>query len=149
MNHRRPVGVICFAGAGGMSLGFEQAGFEVVAALDNEPINVKIHSKNHPCCRTLLEDVTKVTGKKRLDTSAASVTNRSTSSSAGRPARGSPRSEGATLKTRGTACCLEFARLVGELRPNYFVIENVKGLLFSRTSKTLGNCLDWIDRIRY
>ena len=36
---RRPVGVDLFAGAGGMSLGFEQAGFDVVAAVEIDPIS--------------------------------------------------------------------------------------------------------------
>ena len=33
----RPVGVDLFCGAGGMSLGFEQAGFDVLAAVDSDP----------------------------------------------------------------------------------------------------------------
>lgn len=39
-----------FSGCGGMSLGFQQAGFEIVAAFDNWDVAVNIYSKNfsHP-----------------------------------------------------------------------------------------------------
>ena len=35
-----------FCGVGGMSLGFEQAGFDVLAAFDKEEFNVETHRKN-------------------------------------------------------------------------------------------------------
>jgi DNA (cytosine-5)-methyltransferase 1 len=38
-NGKRPLGVDLFAGAGGMSLGFEQAGFDVAAAVEYDPIH--------------------------------------------------------------------------------------------------------------
>ena len=35
----RPKGIDLFSGAGGMSLGFEQAGFDIVAAVDIDPVH--------------------------------------------------------------------------------------------------------------
>ena len=50
---RRPIGIDLFAGAGGMSLGFEQAGFDVVAAVEIDPVHCAVHKFNFPRCAVL------------------------------------------------------------------------------------------------
>lgn len=60
---RRPVGVDLFCCAGGMSLGFEQAGFDVIAAADIEQIHTETHLKNFPNCQTLCTDLSTTHGK--------------------------------------------------------------------------------------
>jgi DNA (cytosine-5)-methyltransferase 1 len=55
----RPKAVDFFSGAGGFSLGFMQAGFEVVAAVDNEPhaaITYTMNLGRHPMQFVFIED---------------------------------------------------------------------------------------------
>ena len=50
-----------FSGCGGLSMGFENAGFEILMALDNMPVAVEIYKKNfdHDCQEHDLSDVPK------------------------------------------------------------------------------------------
>ncbi len=52
-----------FAGAGGMSLGFEQAGFDIAAAVEYDPIHCATHEFNFPTCATICRSVADVNGK--------------------------------------------------------------------------------------
>ena len=53
----RPIAVDLFCGVGGLSLGFEQAGFDVAAAVDIDEINVEMYARNFPECRTWCADL--------------------------------------------------------------------------------------------
>lgn len=63
--NRRPIGVDLFAGAGGMTLGFEQAGFDVLAAVEIDPIHCATHEFNFPFWSILCKSV--------AETSAAEI----------------------------------------------------------------------------
>jgi len=48
----RPIGIDLFSGVGGLSLGFEQAGFDVVAAVEYDSIHAAAHEFNFPETRS-------------------------------------------------------------------------------------------------
>ena len=54
---RRPIAVDLFAGAGGLSLGLEQAGFDVVASVEYDPVHAAVHEFNFPRTATICANV--------------------------------------------------------------------------------------------
>ena len=67
------IGVDLFAGAGGLSLGFEQAGFTVCAAVEYDPIHAATHEYNFPDCATICQSVADISGAYIRDHSVPSA----------------------------------------------------------------------------
>ena len=71
---KRPTGIDLFAGAGGLSLGFEQASFDVAAAVEIDPIHCAVHEFNFPNCAVVCADAAKTTGEKIREAAALNGT---------------------------------------------------------------------------
>jgi DNA (cytosine-5)-methyltransferase 1 len=110
-----------------MSLGFEQAGFDVAAAVEIDPIHACIHSYNFPDCAMLVRSVTGLSG---TDIRKAAKLNgrRIDTVFGGAPCQGFSLIGHRALDDPRNALVREFVRLVVELEARYFVFENVKGL---------------------
>jgi DNA (cytosine-5)-methyltransferase 1 len=137
-----------FCGAGGMTLGFEQAGFDVVAAFDLENCNVAIHNKNFPKTKAFATNLAKATGKSLRE--LAHIGNRTIDVVfGGPPCQGFSVGGTRDLDDKRNLLVYEFARLVRELRPRYFVMENVRGLLLEHARPVLESFLRRMKRAGY
>lgn len=119
-----------FCGAGGMSLGFAQAGYSVVGAVDNWEPAVECYRKNlkcNPFYRMDLSDWKSVVEKfqgVRADVIVGGPPCQDFSE-AGEKVEGD--------RANLTRC---FARIIHKLRPTYFVMENVPPAVESHAYKT-------------
>ena len=117
-----------FCGAGGLSLGMERAGFNLLCAIDSWSVAAATYALNfaHPVLETdvsslTAEAITRHCGTEKIDAVVG-----------GPPCQGfSVQRIGSDSDVRNNLV-LEFARLVREFDPRMFLMENVPGLVGRR-----------------
>lgn len=145
---RRPLGVDLFAGAGGMSLGFEQAGIDVAAAVEYDPIHCGVHEFNFPHCAVICKSVAEVTSDQirassRIGDREVDVV------FGGAPCQGFSMIGKRALDDPRNSLVGHFVRVVASLDAKYFVFENVKGLTLGAHRKFLDEIFSEFARYGY
>lgn len=144
----RPIGIDLFAGAGGMSLGFEQAGFDVVAAVEIDPIHAAIHKFNFPDCKVIARSVTDLTGDEIRK--LAGIGDRDVDVVfGGAPCQGFSMIGQRALDDPRNSLVLDFVRIVDQLKAKTFVFENVKGLTVGKHRKFLVELIEAFEARGY
>ena len=124
---KRPIAVDLFAGAGGMTLGFEQAGFDVLASVEIDPVHCATHQFNFPMCSILCQDVAQLRGSEIRKKSAIGQREIDVVIS-GSPCQGFSMMGKRDVDDPRNSLIFHFQRLVLELKPKFFVMENVPGI---------------------
>jgi DNA (cytosine-5)-methyltransferase 1 len=133
---KRPIAVDLFAGAGGMTLGFEQAGFDVLASVEIDPIHCAVHEYNFPFCSVLCKSVEDTTGKEIRDRSNIG-NNEIDVVICGSPCQGFSLMGKRIFDDPRNSLVFHFHRLVLELEPKFFVMENVRGITIGEHKQIL------------
>lgn len=116
-----------FSGAGGLSYGFEMAGFNVLLGIDNDAKALETFKKNHKNSQVLCGDITNISyegdikpiiGDKKIDLIVG-----------GPPCQGMSLSGPRKFDDPRNRLYLSYIRLVKEIQPTAFVIENVIGIV--------------------
>lgn len=146
--NRRPVGIDLFSGAGGLSLGFEQAGFDVAASVEIDPIHCAIHKYNFPDTETICASVVDLTGneiRRRAKLGDKDID----CVFGGAPCQGFSMIGKRVFEDPRNQLVFHYVRLVRELRPKYFVFENVKGLTVGNHRQFLSELIEALGQAGY
>ena len=144
----RPLGIDLFAGAGGLSLGFEQAGFDIVAAVEIDPIHAAVHAYNFPNCAVLPRSVTELDGE-AIRRVAGIGDSKVDVVFGGAPCQGFSMIGKRALDDPRNVLVRDFVRIVRELDSDFFVFENVKGLTVGKHRKFLDELITEFEAAGY
>jgi DNA (cytosine-5)-methyltransferase 1 len=147
-NPNRPIAIDLFAGAGGLSLAFEQAGFDLAAAVELDPIHAAVHEFNFPNCATICDDVSRLSGQE-IRIRAGLGKRKVHVVCGGAPCQGFSMIGKRALEDPRNRLVGHFARIVSELDANYFVFENVKGLTVGAHRQFLEEVIQKFDDLGY
>lgn len=131
-NHTELNFIDLFSGAGGFSAGFELAGFRALWANDFISKFCETYKANHPHTIVREGDITKISvssikkdiGKRKVNLVIG-----------GPPCQGFSHAGLRDPKDPRNSLFMDFVRIVEGLKPDYFVMENVPGLLTMTTSE--------------
>jgi len=129
----RPSVIDLYCGIGGLSLGAVRAGFRLALAVDKEPVLLNMHKRNFPGFPHSDADVSQLSGDDLLK--AANLSRGALAGLiGGSPCQGFSRIGKRDHKDERNTLFTRFFQLVAELRPVFFVAENVPGILDSRNN---------------
>lgn len=128
----RLVAIESFCGAGGLSLGLSHAGFHVAAAFDHDADAVTTYRDNLGD-HVFQADICQVTGSMLRERANLTPGEEVALFTGGPPCQGfSTQTRGAHYGDRRNRLVLEYLRLVHELQPRAFIMENVAQLAHTR-----------------
>ena len=136
-----------FCGAGGLSYGFEKAGFKVLLGIDNDEKALETFEKNHKGARSICGDITNISYDKDirpfLKGKSIDVI------VGGPPCQGFSLSGPRNFNDPRNKLYLSYIRLVKEIHPKVFVIENVPGLVSLFKGEVKDNILKTFTEMGY
>lgn len=154
MPKRKLAAIDLFSGAGGLHIGFENAGFEIKLCIDNDNLVEKTHKRNFPNIPMINRDIRKIKSteiQSYLDGNGVDVV------IGGPPCQGfstighrvSSNPEKRAAHDPRNELVLVYANLINALKPKFIVMENVKGILTMDGGKYLQNVLDKLRKAGY
>lgn len=123
-----------FCGTGGFSRGAHDAGFDVVAAFDIDPVLTSSFEKNFPNTKLFLKDIAQLTGKDILSEIGGGEIDLIFG---GPPCQGFSAMGKRQVGDPRRTLLQHFFRLIAEIKPAVFIMENVQGLAYKEARPEL------------
>lgn len=147
MSQSKKMGIIdLFSGAGGFSKGFENAGFEVVMALDNWKDAIDTFNANHTKKTGVCMDIYDYSNEQLAE---LKKNNEITGIIGGPPCQGFSMVGKRIAGDKRNTLYLQYVRFVEQLRPEFFILENVRGLLTLKGGYFKGEILKRFSDLGY
>lgn len=135
-----------FCGAGGLSYGFERAGYKVLLGIDNDKKALETFEANHNNAKIICGDITNISyddiksvvGDQPIDVIVG-----------GPPCQGFSLSGPRNFDDPRNKLYLSYIRLVEEIKPRAFVIENVPGLVALFNGEVKKNIFKRFSKLGY
>lgn len=116
-----------FCGVGGFSLGATRAGFNLIAGIDFDPYAMKMHKLNFPNSPHWETDISPLSGKQILE--YFGIRDAPDGVIGGPPCQGFSRMGHQNIEDARNTLFNKFFALVAEMKPRFFLAENVLGIL--------------------
>lgn len=137
-----------FAGAGGLGTGFENVGFNIISANDIWKVAGETYVANHPNVKYVVKDIIQLSGEELLE-GTGYIKNDIDVIIGGPPCQGFSTLGKRFIDDPRNKLFKEYVRIVNEIRPKFFVMENVSGILSMEKGKVLENILKSFNNIGY
>lgn len=122
----KPTVIDLFAGVGGLSLGFEMAGFDVIMANEYDESIAEAYKLNHPGTKMIIADIKDLP----IEETFSEYRGKVDVVIGGPPCQGfSQKGQRKTINDERNFLFKYFVNVVDYIRPRYFVMENVPNLL--------------------
>lgn len=142
----KPTVIDLFAGVGGLSLGFEMAGFDVVLANEYDPSIAEAYVKNRPNANMIVADITKLP----VDETFGPYEGKVTAVIGGPPCQGfSQKGQRKSINDPRNFLFRYYYEVVKKVKPKYFVIENVPNLLTTENGLFKDEIIELFNGIGY
>jgi len=149
----KPSFIDVFCGCGGLSLGFTQAGYELVFGIDLDKPSIDTIKENFGDEKGILKDIREVRNDyiiKKIEENGFSK-NDIDLVVGGPPCQGFSvaRRNGDSLDDPRNFLYKEFIRVISAVKPKFFVMENVKGILSSKYEHLVGDIINNFEKLGY
>lgn len=143
MSDSKPKVIDLFAGVGGLSLGAERAGFDVALAVELDKQAIKSHSVNFPKSIHWEADIGRVTGKELLGQAGLKGVE---GIIGGPPCQGFSTIGRRDANDPRNRLYRHFYHIVSEVKPEFFIAENVPGILSDASRPILEDALNLVRK---
>lgn len=138
-----------FAGAGGLALGLEWAGLETILASEVHPDPCKTISKNFKNVPVICGDIKAYSGRSLLKEAGVRSNKHINVVAGGPPCQGFSNAGLKDPDDPRNTLIGDYIRIVNDLKPDYFILENVVGLTTLHKGELFNRVLESLDELGY